>query len=417
MNPFRRRQRVRLDRSIPRSRIRTRDLFVEAWAAVTRRPVRSLLTALGTIAGTAAFTATLGIAATASAQISERFDLLKATEVRVQDTAPNPDIADIDPAFPADVDERLERLNGVNTAGLYWTLQPSPSITRLPGRLDPDQTGQGLTVIAATPGAIQAAQPEIVGRNLDQGHLTRNSHVALIGTAAARQLGITRIDNTPAIYLNDVPYTLIGIINDVARNPDLLLAITIPTTTAQQAWGPPASPPEVLIDVQPGAAQLIGTQAALALRPHDPARLQVLVPPEPKTLRRGVEGDTKALYLTLAILALAIGTIGITNATLVAVLERTHEIGLRRALGAQPRHIATQLITETALLGTTGGLIGTTLGTLATITVAITNQWTPTTPTWTLLTTPLLGTITGITAGLQPARKAAQTAPVESLRA
>lgn len=414
---IRRHQRVRLDRSIPRSRIRTRDMLVEAWAAVTRRPVRSLLTALGTIAGTAAFTATLGIAATASAQISERFDLLKATEVRVQDTAPNPDTADIDPAFPNDVDERLERLNGVNTAGLYWTLQPSPDITRLPGRLDPDTTGQGLTVIAATPGAITAAQPEITGRNLDRGHLTRNSHVALIGSAAARQLGITRIDNTPAIYLNDVPYTLIGIINDVARNPDLLLAITIPATTAEKAWGAPTVPTNVLIDVQPGAAQLIGTQAALALRPHDPIRLQVLVPPEPKTLRRGVEGDTKSLYLTLAILALAIGTIGITNATLVAVLERTHEIGLRRALGAQPRHIATQLITETALLGTTGGLIGTTIGTIATITVALTNQWTPTTPTWTLLATPLLGTITGITAGLQPARKASRTPPGESLRA
>ena len=416
MSLRRRRQQLRLDRSIPRSRIRTRDLLVEAWSAVTRRPVRSLLTALGTIAGTAAFTATLGIAATASAQISQRFDLLKATEVRVQDTAPNPDTADVDPAFPADVDTRLERLNGVNAAGLYWTLQPTPSIERLPGRLDPDTAGQGLAVIAATPGAISAAQPEITGRTFDQGHLNRNSHVALIGAAAARQLGITRIDNTPAVYLNDVPYTLIGIIDDVARNPDLLLAITIPTTTAQAAWGPPLGPTNVLIDVQPGAAQLIGAQAALALRPQDSARLQVLVPPEPRTLRQSVEGDTKSLYLTLAILALAIGTIGITNATLVAVLERTHEIGLRRALGAQPRHIATQLITETALLGTTGGTIGTAAGLLATIVVAITNKWTPTTPTGTLLATPLLGTITGIIAGLQPARKAANTAPVESLR-
>ena len=408
---------MRLDASVPRSRIRTGDMLTEAWSAVSRRPVRSLLTALGTIAGTGAFTATLGIAATASAQISERFDLLKATEVRVQDAAPNPDSADTDPAFPGDVDARLQRLNGVNHAGLYWTLQPAPTITKLPGRLDPDQNGQGLAVIAATPGAIDAARAEITGRNFDTGHLDRNSHVALIGAAAARQLKIVRVDNQPAVYLNDVPYTLIGIIDDVKRNPDLLLAITIPSSTAVEAWGPPTVPTNVLIDVQPGAAQLIGTQAALALRPQNPDRLQVLVPPEPKNLRRGVENDTKALYLTLAVLALAIGTIGITNATLVAVLERTHEIGLRRALGAQPRHIATQLITETALLGTTGGIIGVTLGTVATIATAIARQWTPTASNWTLLATPLLGTITGILAGLQPARKAGNMAPVESLRA
>ncbi len=409
-------ERVRLDAAVPRSRIRARDLLTEAWAAVSRRPVRSLLTALGTIAGTGAFTATLGIAATASAQISERFDLLKATEVRVQDAQPNPETADIDPAFPADVDARLTRLNGVNSAGLYWTVQPAPTIASLPGRLDPTTSGQGLGVIAATPGAIDAARPSITGRNFDAGHLARNSHVALIGAAAARQLGVTRIDNQPAIYLNAVPYTLIGIIDDVKRNPDLLLSITIPSATAVDAWGPPTTPTNVLVDTDPGAAQLIGTQVALALRPQDPQRLQVLVPPEPKLLRRGVENDTKALYLTLAILALAIGTIGITNATLVAVLERTHEIGLRRALGALPRHIGIQLMAETALLGTTGGVIGTLLGTIATIVTAITQHWTPTTPAWTIAVTPLLGTITGIAAGLQPARRAARTTPVAALR-
>jgi putative ABC transport system permease protein len=406
---------VRLE-GIPRSRIRTVDMLGEAWSAVTRRPVRSVLTALGTIAGSAAFTATLGIASTASAQISDRFDLLKATEVRLQDAAPDPGTADIDPAFPPDVDARLQRLNGVNAAGLYWTLQPSPTLSTRPGALDTQQSSSGLAVIAATPGAVNAAIPQLTGRMFDDGHNLRASHVALIGTAAARQLGITRIDNQPAVYLNNTPFTIIGIIDDVKRNPDLLLAVTIPAAAATELWGPPTAETSVLIDVDTGAANLIGSQAALAVRPQDPARIQVLVPPEPKNLRRGVESDTQALYLTLAVLALAIGTIGITNATLVAVLERTHEIGLRRALGALPRHIATQLLTETALLGTTGGILGTIIGLIATITVAINQQWTPTAPTGLIAITPLLGTATGLLAGIQPARRAAKTVPADALR-
>jgi putative ABC transport system permease protein len=94
-----------------RSRLAARDLLAEAGAAIARRPGRSLLTTLGTVAGVGAFVATTGLATTAQAQVSETFDALRATEVRVIDGQPdgtNP--------FPDDVDARLERLNGVNHA-------------------------------------------------------------------------------------------------------------------------------------------------------------------------------------------------------------------------------------------------------------------------------------------------------------
>jgi putative ABC transport system permease protein len=59
-----------------RSTLAVRDLIGEAGAAITRRPGRSLLTALGTVVGVAAFVATTGLASTAKAQVSERFDAL-----------------------------------------------------------------------------------------------------------------------------------------------------------------------------------------------------------------------------------------------------------------------------------------------------------------------------------------------------
>src|SRR4051812_22835622 len=95
-----------------RARIRRVDLVGEAIAGIVRRPLRSALTALGTVVGVGAFVATTGFASTASAQIGQRFDALKATEVRVQDATPD----GTDP-FPHDVDQRLGRLRGVRSGG------------------------------------------------------------------------------------------------------------------------------------------------------------------------------------------------------------------------------------------------------------------------------------------------------------
>ena len=108
--------------AVERSRLTWRDTIGEALAAITQRPVRTLLTAAGTILGVGAFVATIGLAETARAQVSSRFDALKATEVRIQDAAPdgtNP--------FPTDSTARLERLNGINHAGVYFNIPDNSS--------------------------------------------------------------------------------------------------------------------------------------------------------------------------------------------------------------------------------------------------------------------------------------------------
>lgn len=396
-----------------RAELRWRDTLDESLSAIMQRPARTLLTALGTILGVGAFVTTTGLADTARAQVSSRFDALKATEVRIQDAAP-----DGSNPFPADVDARLEALNGINHAGLYYTvpddgtLQPRATASRPTGL-----ERQPISVIAASPGAVAAALPLLVtGRLYDSFHQSRAEQVALVGRVAAQQLGLTRVDNHPAVFIGDTAYTVIGIIDDVKRNPDLLLSIVIPTSTAESQLHPQGATYQVLIDTLPGAANLAGRQAPIALRPDRPERLQALVPPDPKTLRNQVQGDITSLFYALAGLALFIGTIAITNATLLNIIERRPEIGLRRALGAKRSHIARQITLEAAITGAIAGITGTAIATIAIITISHTKNWTPTMTPAIVIIAPMIGLVTGALAGLLPAVRAAQTPPATTLR-
>jgi len=394
------------------SRLKWSDTISEALSAITQRPVRTLLTALGTILGVGAFVATNGLAETARAQVSSRFDALKATEVRIQDAAPdgtNP--------FPTDVAARLERLNGINHAGLYFTvpdtgtLQPRTTPTR------PTNSSATVPVTAAQPGALLAALPTLkVGRLYDDFFETQSVRVAVIGRAAASQLGIARIDNQPAVFIGDTAYTIIGIINDVQRNPDLLLSVIIPVTTATHDLAVTGATYQVLIDTQPGAAALAGRQAPTALRPDQPDRLQALVPPDPKRLRNQISGGITSLFLALSGLALLIGTVAIANATLLNVIERRSEIGLRRALGAKRSHIRRQITVEAALVGAVAGTAGASFGIIGIVITSASRGWTATINPTNILTAPAIGLVTGALAGLVPAVRASRTPPAETLR-
>jgi putative ABC transport system permease protein len=400
---------------VKRSRISTPDLFSEATAGLVQRPARSVLTMLGTVLGIGAFVAIVGMTATAGGQIDKRLNELVATEVVVQDIGTE-DSFDTDLSFPDDAAARVKSLNGVRDAGLYWPIpQRDPAIEAAPGT---GLNNRGLAVVAMEPSAFPALRPKLrMGRLYDNFHGSRKERVAVVGASAADRLGIHRLDSNPAVFINGTPYAVLGVLEDVARKPEILLSIMIPTTTALAAYGPPSDPrAQMMIETRVGAATLIATQVAHALRPDAPQRFKVVAPPNPQSLRRNVSADLNALFLLLAAISLVIGAVGIANTTFVAVMERTHEIGLRRAVGARPVHIALQFLIESAQLGLMGGLMGGSGGTGLVIIMAIVKGWTAVLPPWIVVVAPLVGTLVGLGAGLYPAISASRIEPVEALR-
>ncbi|MGH8927556.1 MAG: ABC transporter permease [Acidimicrobiia bacterium] len=397
------------------SRMSAKDLANEAFAGLFARPGRMMLTVLGTVVGMTALVATLGLSRTANNRIVGHFDELVATEIVV--TARQTAVA-AGSALPWDAPERLLRLNGVVAAGNVSALRIGDKLVRTSPISDPSQQTQfKLSVHAASPGAFDAVRADLrAGRFLDQGQSERAERVAVLGPTAALRLGINSVEHLPAITIGDDRYLVIGILNDVARQPDLLGSVIIPEGTAVRDFQL-TGPQLVVVETELGANSLIAKQIPLALRPDDPRALKVASPPEPRRVREAVQSDLDILFLMLGGVALLVGAIGIANVTLVSVMERTGEIGLRRALGATRRHIAGQFLLESSAMGIVGGLLGASLGTLIVVAVSAHQQWTPVLDLLAPLGAPLLGGLTGLLAGAYPAIRAARMEPVEALRA
>lgn len=123
-----------------------------------------------------------------------------------------------------------------------------------------------------------------------------------------------------------------------------------------------------------------------------------------------------ALMLAISGISLIVGGIVITNIMLVSVVERTREIGIRRAMGARKRDILMQFLTEAVLLSLGGGVAGVLLGAAISRVIAMASPL-PTLLTPSIVIVALAVAITtGIAAGFFPARKASQLPPVEALR-
>jgi putative ABC transport system permease protein len=118
----------------------------------------------------------------------------------------------------------------------------------------------------------------------------------------------------------------------------------------------------------------------------------------------------------LPAIGLVVGGMVIMNIMLVAVAERTREIGIRKSLGARRRDILSQFLVEAATLSTLGAIIGIILGLAAAKIVSSQTPLPAAVAPWSIVAATLLGTVVGIVSGVYPARRASLLDPIEALR-
>lgn len=383
----------------------------EALLVLRRRPVRFLLSTIGAVLGVGILSATVALTTSAESAVAERFNELRPRQLRI----------DADSQIPWVRSAALSGLRdypGVDAAGVVRAGEQPVMVSRHPG-----DWSQRLptTAMAADPEALRAMDLQVVaGRSYDIGHIARGDRVALMGEQLAESLGLNLEFGRNVVFVDETPLRVVGTVSTSdPASAEALLSILVPsprtlsTTANVQRFGPE----EVVVHVREGAMAAVAQAAPLLLRPEAVDSLVVKLPPEPQRLRTAITSDVRNLLLALGAITVAVGTLAIGNTTLMAVIERRSDIGLRRALGAGRLATVGQVISEAMLTGCTGGLIGAAIGQGSALAIASARGWPLTIWAAAIPLGAVAGALIGAVAGCYPAAKAAAVQPVEALRA
>lgn len=241
--------------------------------------------------------------------------------------------------------------------------------------------------------------------------------VALLGKTTAKEIFGKEDPLGKKVTIADQRFTVLGVLEEKGRfgNLDLDEQILIPITTAlstfdqenvQGFWVKAKSADDV--------ARASGQIEEILGRTLDRDDFSVL---DTKTILSVVSSILGTLTLAvggIAAISLIVGGIGIMNIMLVSVTERTREIGLRKAVGATPRDILIQFLTEAVVLSSLGGVIGIIVGAAGAVLAG--RFLTTSISLWAIIVAFLVSALVGVIFGVIPARRAARLNPIDALR-
>lgn len=398
-----------------RSRLRITDSIGESWLEVTRRPGRAIMTGLGVALSAAAIVTTLTLAATIRFQVSDQFDARRATqiELRTRTDGAGSQAAHEFPPPPQAID-RVEGLSGVDGVAVIRETFEDQRVA-INQVADPTAASPRMRVYGLNATGFDAVEARVTGPGWQRWHDDTAQRVVVLSRATAAAIGAGDIAVGDRIFIAGLGFTVSGILDEALRLPALTNGLIVPIGTVA-LFDLDTDRDRLIVVTAPGAARQVAAVLSRAVTPHNPDTWTAYAPEDESTLRRTVDDQLQALSLGLGAAVLVLGVVSIGNATLTSVMQRIHEIGLRRALGARPRHIAAHILLDAAVIGTIGGIIGATLGLTATLAVTAAQGWVPVIDPRIPVATIAGGILAGVAAGVYPARVGSRLQPTEALR-
>jgi putative ABC transport system permease protein len=283
----------------------------------------------------------------------------------------------------------------------------------------------GIRVVGSTQGYEDVGKFEIAeGRHLDAEDVARRRPVCVIGSEIADKL-LARVD--PIGQEVRVAGHLLRVVGTVARKGSILGQsqdnfILTPIGQYQKMFGERRS--VIILIRSPSGADLERTQdearTLLRARRHVPlGKPDDFAVTTSETYKEFYENLTGSIYagtIALVAISLVVGGIVIMNIMLVAVTERTREIGIRKSLGARRSDILGQFLSEAIVLSAFGGLLGVLVGIVIAMVLRLLTPLPASIQPWSVLVSLFVASAVGLFFGVYPATRAAALDPIEALR-
>jgi putative ABC transport system permease protein len=292
----------------------------------------------------------------------------------------------------------------------------------------------GTTLVAGiNPDYLIAREWQIAGgRPFTAAELLSGAKVAIVGSVVAQELFEGRSGVGETFRIGTVPFTIVATLDSkglgaAGRSQDDVVFIPLSTAKSRVLGAVRGVTRDALdfISIKVSDATVIAQakdeiEALLRERHHlrkdVPSDFRIEDPAEVLTARGAAVRTLNVLLTAVASVSLVVGGISIMNIMLVAITERTREIGLRIAVGARRRDIRRQFLCEALTLALAGGVVGATLGVALAVGIAWKAGWPILISPWAIILACGFAGLVGVCFGLYPACRAARLDPIAALR-
>jgi putative ABC transport system permease protein len=394
-----------------------------ALAALRANKGRSVLTTLGIIIGVAAVIAIVALGQGASASVSNQLqglgtNLLTIMPGSTSSGGARTGAGSATSLKAADAEAIAQKIQGLNG---------SSPVVQGTAQLIAGNQNWSTRVQAVLPDYLPINDWRLAsGSSFTLSDNTNSANVAVIGQTVAANLfpsGASPLGQL--IRIRNVPFTVVGVLASKGSGGfgDQDDTVMIPFQTGQVRLFGATSINQIVVQVADASqianvssqiTQLLRERHGLATTAADDFSIR-----NNSDIISRVSGvsDTMTMLLGgVAAVSLVVGGIGIMNIMLVSVTERTREIGIRLAIGAQPRDVLVQFLVEAVVLSVLGGVIGILVGGIVALLLPVIAGWTTVLP-WNAIALSFgVSAAIGMFFGIYPARKASQLDPIVALR-
>jgi putative ABC transport system permease protein len=399
-----------------------------ATGAIIAHPLRSGLTSLGVVIGVASVVMMTSIGMGAQRQVTDTISGLGSNLIIVSPKQPRNSGGVMGGAgageglTDGDAEAIRRQVDGA--------VAVAPSVGGM-AQVTADGANWSTTIYGVSPEYLEARDLTVAsGRMFDDRDARQGRKVAVLGPTVVTQLWGEADPIGKRIRIRGAPFEVIGVLgskgqSSFGRDQDDLILSPLESVRSRvigrrikadsvQTIFVKAESEEAVSAVQENIDTLLRTEHRIQPGEDDDFETQNLA--SILDASKAAIGAFTVLLAAIAGISLVVGGVGIMNIMLVAVTERTREIGLRMALGARRRDVLTQFALESVALSLVGGLIGLSIGLLGAAAISAVANWPFALPAWAIPVALGFSSLVGLVFGAYPAWRAARLDPIEALR-